>query len=386
MIQQTIEAAKNQQEGTGIQEEEDLTDIISDIIVNTDAETAAKVIDEVNETETDSNLSLKVISGISEKDSEKLNELSANNKKQMQELTETAVQNAENTSEDSQLIANVVAVVSDEVVNEIMVEVSKISTDEKQSLSAQVLKAIVDTDADKIDIINDDVKETMIEQTIESAKNQQEGTGIQQSQDMTSIVSDIIVNTDTETASKIINEINNTQTETNLSLEIISGITQKDSTKLNILSENNKEQIETLAEKAVENAENTSEDSQLIANIVSVANDELANKVVELTPSGLDKVFFTDSGSETIDTVLKMARGYWRNKGQPSKTKFIGRHKGYHGVNFGGLGVGGAKGGVGGGFGGAGGGVGCVGAFFFPNQPMIRRARARARDIAPLER
>jgi len=281
MIQQTIEAAKNQQEGIGIQEEEDLTDIISDIIVNTDAETAAKVIDEVNETETDSNLSLKVISGISEKDSEKLNELSANNKEQMQELTETAVQNAENTSEDSQLIANVVAVVSDEVVNEIMEEVSKTSTDEKQSLSAQVLKAIVDTDADKIDIINDDVKETMIEQTIESAKNQQEGTGIQQSQDMTSIVSDIIVNTDTETASKIINEINNTQTETNLSLEIISGITQKDSTKLNILSENNKEQIETLAEKAVENAENTSEDSQLIANIVSVANDELANKVVE---------------------------------------------------------------------------------------------------------
>ena len=68
---------------------------------------------------------------------------------------------------------------------------------------------------------------------------------------------------------------------------------------------------------------------------------QLANKVIELTPSGLNKVFFTDSGSETIDTVLKMARGYWRNKGQPSKTKFIGRHKGYHGVNFGGLGDGG---------------------------------------------
>lgn len=68
---------------------------------------------------------------------------------------------------------------------------------------------------------------------------------------------------------------------------------------------------------------------------------ELANKVVELTPLGLDKVFFTDSGSETIDTAMKMARGYWRNKGQPGKTMFIGRHKGYHGVNFGGLGVGG---------------------------------------------
>ena len=68
---------------------------------------------------------------------------------------------------------------------------------------------------------------------------------------------------------------------------------------------------------------------------------ELANKVVELTPPRLDKVFFTDSGSETIDTALKMARGYWRSKGLPGKTKFIGRHKGYHGVNFGGLGIGG---------------------------------------------
>lgn len=68
---------------------------------------------------------------------------------------------------------------------------------------------------------------------------------------------------------------------------------------------------------------------------------ELANKIVELTPDGLEHVFFTDSGSETIDTALKMARGYWRSKGQPGKSKFIGRMKGYHGVNFGGLGVGG---------------------------------------------
>ena len=68
---------------------------------------------------------------------------------------------------------------------------------------------------------------------------------------------------------------------------------------------------------------------------------KLANKVVELTPEGLDYVFFTDSGSETIDTALKMARGYWRSLGQPGKTKFIGRIKGYHGVNYGGVGVGG---------------------------------------------
>ncbi len=72
-----------------------------------------------------------------------------------------------------------------------------------------------------------------------------------------------------------------------------------------------------------------------------VLSFELANKVVELTPSGLDYVFFTDSGSEAIDTALKMARGYWRTLGRPGKTKFIGRMKGYHGVNYGGVGVGG---------------------------------------------
>ncbi|MDR7378842.1 beta-alanine--pyruvate transaminase [Rhodoferax ferrireducens] len=68
---------------------------------------------------------------------------------------------------------------------------------------------------------------------------------------------------------------------------------------------------------------------------------ELANKLKELTPDGLDHVFFTGSGSEAADTSLKMARAYWRTKGQASKTRLIGREKGYHGVNFGGISVGG---------------------------------------------
>ena len=68
---------------------------------------------------------------------------------------------------------------------------------------------------------------------------------------------------------------------------------------------------------------------------------ELANKIKELTPAGLDYVFFTGSGSESADTSLKMARAYWRTRGQAGKTRFIGREKGYHGVNFGGISVGG---------------------------------------------
>lgn len=68
---------------------------------------------------------------------------------------------------------------------------------------------------------------------------------------------------------------------------------------------------------------------------------ELSNKIKSLTPDGLDYVFFTNSGSECADTSLKMARAYWRQKGVPTKTKLIGRAKGYHGVNFGGISVGG---------------------------------------------
>ncbi|WP_180128318.1 aspartate aminotransferase family protein [Rhodoferax sp. BLA1] len=70
----------------------------------------------------------------------------------------------------------------------------------------------------------------------------------------------------------------------------------------------------------------------------------LANKLRELTPDGLDYAFFTGSGSESADTSLKLARAYWRAKGQSSKSLLIGREKGYHGVNFGGISVGGIGG------------------------------------------
>lgn len=74
------------------------------------------------------------------------------------------------------------------------------------------------------------------------------------------------------------------------------------------------------------------------------ASFALANSIVGLMPSGLEHVFFTGSGSEAADTSLKMARAYWRAKGQGTKTRLIGREKGYHGVNFGGISVGGMGG------------------------------------------
>ncbi|MET3660854.1 aspartate aminotransferase family protein [Aquamicrobium ahrensii] len=68
---------------------------------------------------------------------------------------------------------------------------------------------------------------------------------------------------------------------------------------------------------------------------------ELANRLVDVAPKGMEHVFFTNSGSESVDTALKMAIAYHRAKGEGSRFRLIGRERGYHGVNFGGISVGG---------------------------------------------
>jgi beta-alanine--pyruvate transaminase len=68
---------------------------------------------------------------------------------------------------------------------------------------------------------------------------------------------------------------------------------------------------------------------------------ELANQLVKITPPGLDHVFFTNSGSESVDTALKIALAYHRARGEATRTRLIGRERGYHGVGFGGISVGG---------------------------------------------
>jgi beta-alanine--pyruvate transaminase len=68
---------------------------------------------------------------------------------------------------------------------------------------------------------------------------------------------------------------------------------------------------------------------------------ELANRLARLMPGDLDHVFFTNSGSESVDTALKIALAYHRLSGQATRTRLIGRERGYHGAGFGGISVGG---------------------------------------------
>jgi beta-alanine--pyruvate transaminase len=68
---------------------------------------------------------------------------------------------------------------------------------------------------------------------------------------------------------------------------------------------------------------------------------ELANRLVDMAPEGMAHAFFTNSGSESVETALKIAIAYQRAIGQGARTRLIGRERGYHGVNFGGISVGG---------------------------------------------
>jgi len=68
---------------------------------------------------------------------------------------------------------------------------------------------------------------------------------------------------------------------------------------------------------------------------------ELAEKISQLTPEGLDRIFFSNSGSEAVDTALKVAVAYHVSRGEGQRSRFISREKGYHGVNVGGTSVGG---------------------------------------------
>jgi len=68
---------------------------------------------------------------------------------------------------------------------------------------------------------------------------------------------------------------------------------------------------------------------------------ELATRVAAMLPDGLEHVFFSNSGSESVDTALKIALAYHRARGEGQRTRFIGRERGYHGVGFGGISVGG---------------------------------------------
>ena len=71
------------------------------------------------------------------------------------------------------------------------------------------------------------------------------------------------------------------------------------------------------------------------------ARSSSPHRLTKILPTGLDHVFFSNSGSEAVDSALKIALAYWQARGEPTRTLLVGRQRGYHGVGFGGISVGG---------------------------------------------
>ena len=261
--------------------------ILSKVMAKSDDATVFSVINNITEKNTNQNskLSLKVMADFSEKNSEKLESLAQNSADQIQKLTVSAVEEAASSQEDADLIGKIVSGASEEVINKVITEVTKNSTEEKQALSAKVMKTIVETNLDKMETLSDENKENIITQTIQAAKNQSEGTSTDDL-DLTNTIAEIISNSDSGTTSKILEELSNVSqgTESKLSLEVVNNLTKQENyeEKMEILEVTNPSignSISNLIEDAVKNA-TSEEDLELITSIAEKSKGTMGDKII----------------------------------------------------------------------------------------------------------
>ena len=261
--------------------------ILSKVMAKSDDATVASVINNITEKNTneESKLSLKVMADFSEKNPEKLQTLSQNNTDQIEKLTISAIEKAKSSIEDADLIAKVVAVASDELANKVLEEVSKNAFAEKISLSAKVFKAIVDTQPNKIETLNKEIKTTLILQTIEAAKIQQEGT-FSDDEDLTNNIAKIIIKTDINTAGEVLEilDVATSNTDSKLALNVVNNITKQEfyEEKIEILSVTSsitEDNINKLIAKGIQSAQ-TDSDLETITNAVENSKGKFANQII----------------------------------------------------------------------------------------------------------
>ena len=262
--------------------------ILSKVMAKSDDATVSSVINNITEKNTneDSNLSLKVMADFSEKNPEKLDALSKSNEKQIQKLTVSAVEEASSSQEDADLIAKVVATASDEITNKVITEVTKNSIGENEALSAKVMKSIVGKNPDKIKNLSDENKETLITQTLEAAKNQNEDKE-NKNNDLTDVIADIIMDADIDTSGDLIEKLNNIKTEkkSDLNLSILEKMSTKDfyEEKLEIISIRsnlNKTEVDNFIGKSLDDIA-TDDKLERVINLINKSKGIVVDKIIE---------------------------------------------------------------------------------------------------------
>jgi len=253
-------------------------EVLSKVIAKSDPKTVESVITNITTKNTDTNsaLSLKVMADLAEKNPEALEVVNQNNKEQMEKLVVDAVQKGASDEGSADLIAKVVSSASEEVTNKMISEVSNNNNGANSDLTAKVLKAIVETAPEKIQTIDNSVKEKAIEQAVVSA-----ATSKDKNNDFGNVISDVIVKSDAATAAKVMEKVTNSNDSSGLALKVMAEVSEKDSKKLEEVSKNDSTIVNKLIEKSVKDVKGAESDVKLLAKVISKSTDQkLTEKVL----------------------------------------------------------------------------------------------------------
>ena len=261
--------------------------ILSKVMAKADTATVSSVINNITEKNENlnSSLSLKVMADFAEKNPLKLETLTENNSDEIQKLTVSAISVAKSNANDANLIAKVVASAPEGLTNKVIEEVTKKSSDADQALSARVMKSVIEINPSKMDVINEENKQTMISQTIEAAKNQINTSN--SDENLSVLVAEIIVEADADVATSVLQNLNDSNEEqsSDLTKSIFINLTKNENfeEKLETISENSviaDDIVDTMVEDAIVAISN-SNDTEIVKNLLK-ENEFMSEKIVEV--------------------------------------------------------------------------------------------------------
>ena len=275
-------------------------EVLSKVIAKSDHKTCESVITNITTKNADANsaLSLKVMADLAEKNPEALEVINQNNKEQMEKLVVDAVQKGSSDEGSANLIAKVVSSASAEVTNKMISEVSNNNSGANSDLSAKVLKAIVETAPEKIQTIDNSVKEKAIEQAVVSASGNNKENAV-----FANVISDVIVKSDAETAAKVMEKVSTSADNSGLALKVMASVSEKDEKKLEEVSKKNENIVNKMIEKSIKDIKGSDNEIKLLAKVIAKSNNQkITEKIVAETvkKGSTNKTLMAKVATETI--------------------------------------------------------------------------------------
>jgi len=263
--------------------------ILSKVLTKSNVKTISSVINNITDKNKNekSKLSLKVMANFSEKNPLKLENLTQNNPDQIEKLTISAVQKIGSSKEDTNLVAKIISDTSVELNNFIISEVVKNSIDDKQSLSSRVLNSVSEINPEKIETFSNENKASIIDQMTQVAFDQDQGL-IEEQEDMSNIIANIIMRTENETSTEVIASLAKflKDSDSKLSLKVLINLSKFDNfeNKLEIISEQtliDSDNVEKLIAEAINSIDRGSE-IEIVKNIIKESDKFLTKKILEI--------------------------------------------------------------------------------------------------------